>query len=860
MVVVAGTSVGTAVGIVVDARPEVAVDEGVVVTPPVVLADAPAVALVPAKVVVVVPGPAVVVAPMVVGVVGVEVSPCADTLTAGTRDTAIAIMVSGPIRIKARARVGAPLRPTISLDDLLFDRTSAPTFSRCRVRLSIAGELHSYRPGGLLRAWSAEPIDWVGCGRPPEPYTTRRQTIKPEEVRVSDQAPSVPVPSSAVPAVPEGPEELGINVIRGLAMDAVQKANSGHSGTAMALAPLAHVLWTRVMNYDADTPDWFDRDRFVLSCGHASILLYSMLHLTGFGLELDDIKAFRQLGSKTPGHPELGHTTGVEVTTGPLGQGIANAVGMAMAEANLRARFGADVCDHFTFVIVSDGDLMEGISHEAASLAGHLGLGKLICVYDDNHITIDGPTELAYGDDAGLRFKAYGWDVDEVGEVANDLDALEAALRRGMAVTDKPTLIRLRSHIGFPAPTRMDTSAAHGEPFGAEEIAKTKAILGLPAEDFFVPNEVRAMYRAAGRRNAGLVGEWAARVAAAGTKGEELDICINGTLAAGWDGALPVYEAGKDVATRAASGDCLNALIATIPSLVGGGADLTGNTGTAIKGVGTFSSATPEGRLIHFGIREHGMGGIMNGMSAHGGIVPVGGTFFVFSDYMRGSVRVAAISKAKVVYSWTHDSIGLGEDGPTHQPVEQLASLRAMPGLRLLRPADANEVAAAWRVIATAEEGPTALILSRQKIPVLAGTAQRAAVGVAKGAYVLVDAQSEQPEIVLVGTGSEVQHCVMAAKLLAEEGFDAQVVSMPSWDLFDEQDEEYLDSVFPPGVPVVACEMGSSFGWERWADLCVTIDTWGASAPAEKLIPEYGFTAESVAEAALLLLEGPEGD
>ena len=653
-------------------------------------------------------------------------------------------------------------------------------------------------------------------------------------------------------------EQEAINVIRGLALDAVQKANSGHSGTAMALAPLAHVLWTRIMRYDPETPDWFDRDRFVLSCGHASILLYSMLYLTGYGLELDDIKAFRQYGSKTPGHPERGHTAGVEVTTGPLGQGIANAVGMAVAEANLRARFGEDVCNHHTFVIVSDGDLMEGISHEAASMAGHLGLNKLVCIYDDNHITIDGPTELAFTDDATQRFRGYGWNVDAVGEIANDLDALEAALRRAMAVTDKPTMIRLRSHIGFPSPGRIDTSAAHGEPFGAEEIAKTKTVMGLPPEDFYAPHGVVELYRAAGRRGHPLVAEWSARVLAAGDRGTALDACINGDIEAGWEQKLPVYATGTDVATRAASGECLNALIPVVPMLVGGGADLTGNTGTAIKNVGTYSPTTPDGRLIHFGVREHGMGGVMNGIAAHGGLLPVGGTFFVFSDYMRGAVRVAAISKTKVVYSWTHDSIGVGEDGPTHQPIEQLASLRAMPGLRLLRPADANEVAAAWRVIVNAADGPTALILSRQKIPVLKGTDTRAVTGVAKGAYVLVDAQSEEPDVVLVGTGSEVQHCVGAAKILSEEGFDAQVVSMPSWDLLEDQDDEYVDSVFPPGVPVVACEMGTSFGWERWADLCVTIDTWGASGPADTLMHEYGFTADTVAEAALLLLEGPE--
>lgn len=663
----------------------------------------------------------------------------------------------------------------------------------------------------------------------------------------------------AVPTVGyDALDQKAVDVVRGLSLDAPQAANSGHSGTAMALAPLMHVLWTRVMNHDVESPDWFDRDRFVLSPGHASILLYSTLFLQGYGLELDDIKKFRQWGSLTPGHPEVGHTVGVEVTTGPLGQGIANAVGMAIAEANLRARMGADLCDHHTFAIVSDGDLMEGISHEAASMAGHLGLGKLVCVYDDNHITIDGPTELTVSDDAGMRFRSYGWHVEEVGEIANDFDALEAALRRAMAVTDKPSMIVLRSHIGFPSPGRTDTSAAHGEVFGPEEIAKTKALMGLPAEDFFVDADALARCRAAGTRGATTVQAWAERITAAGDRGAEFDALMNGDLPDGWDANLPVYEPGKEVATRAASGECLNALIPTVGALIGGGADLTGNTGTKINGAGVFSSATPEGRLIHFGIREHGMGGIMNGIAAHGGLLPVGGTFFVFSDYMRGAVRVAAISGAQVIYSWTHDSLGVGEDGPTHQPIEHLASLRAMPGLSLFRPADANETAAAWRTTITDAEGPVALVLSRQKLPVLVGTKERATEGVARGAYVLVDAEGAEPDVVLVGTGSEVQHCVIAAKNLAAEGYHAQVVSMPSWDRFDGQDEDYVESVFPSGVPVVACEAGTSFGWERWADLAVTVDTWGASAPAEKLMAEYGFGPDSVTEAALLLLEGDD--
>jgi transketolase len=652
-------------------------------------------------------------------------------------------------------------------------------------------------------------------------------------------------------------ELRAVNTIRGLAMDAVQKANSGHPGTAMALAPLAHVLFTRVMRYDADAPEWFDRDRFVLSCGHASILLYSMLHLTGTDLSLDDLKAFRQWGSKTPGHPERGHTRGVEVTTGPLGQGFANAVGMAIAEANLRARFGASVCDHHTYVVCSDGDLMEGIAHEAGSIAGHLGLGRLIAVYDDNRITIDGGTDLTLSDDAAARFRAYGWHVEEVGEIAEDLDAITDALLRAKAVTDRPSMIVLRSHIGWPSPNKTDTSSAHGEPLGADEIAATKAIMGMdPTRTFAVDDDVADLYRRAARRHAPAVDAWTDRVAAlADGPRAEFDACLAGLPMPGWAERLPAWRPGDSVATRQASGECLNALLPAVPGLIGGGADLTGNTGTALKGMARFTRDTPEGRAIHFGVREHAMGGVMNGIAAHGGLLPFGGTFLVFSDYMRGAVRVAAISHCRVLYSWTHDSIGVGEDGPTHQPIEHLAALRAMPGLGVIRPADANEVAAAWRVVVESGEHPIALILSRQKLPVLPGTADRAVVGVDRGAYVLLDAPDGDPDVVLIGTGSELQHCVRAAEELAEEGWAARVVSMPSWDRFEAQDEAYQDHVLPPGLPVVAVEMGTSFGWERYADLAVTVDTYGASAPAEKVIAEYGFDADSVVEAALLLLD-----
>ncbi len=470
-------------------------------------------------------------------------------------------------------------------------------------------------------------------------------------------------------------EQRAVNVIRGLSMDMPEAAGSGHPGTAMALAPLAHVLWTRVMDYDASAPDWPDRDRFVLSCGHASPLLYSMLHLTGFGLTLDDLRAFRQWGSATPGHPEVHHTTGVEVTTGPLGQGFANGVGMGVAERSLRARFGAERCDHRTYVICSDGDLEEGISHEAASLAGHLQLGRLIYVYDDNHISIDGPTELALSDDAGKRFEAYGWHVDRIGEVANDLDALEAALRNAASVEDAPSLIILRSHIGYPSPKYTDSEHAHGNPLGEDEVRVTKEILGLPPdESFWVPDDVLDLYRTAGERGGERRRSWEKRMESWEGPREEWEACLAGTGLPGWTEALPRWEPGDKIATRKASGKCLSALLPCVPALMGGGADLTGNTGTAIEDHGVQSAADPAGRQIHYGVREHGMGGVMNGMAVHGGALPVGGTFLTFSDYMRGAIRLAAITEAHVVYSFTHDSLGLGEDGPTHQPVEHLAA------------------------------------------------------------------------------------------------------------------------------------------------------------------------------------------
>ena len=639
-------------------------------------------------------------------------------------------------------------------------------------------------------------------------------------------------------------EQRAINVIRGLSMDMPQAANSGHPGTAMALAPLAHVLWTRVMSYDADSPLWTDRDRFVLSCGHASPLQYSMLYLTGFGLELDDLRAFRQWESATPGHPEVHHTTGVEVTTGPLGQGLANAVGFALAERYLRATFGADVVDHHTWAICSDGDMQEGLSHEASSLAGHLGLGRLIAVYDDNHISIDGDTELSFSDDTPARFRAYGWQVIELGEVANDVDALEAGLLAGKEDDSRPTLLVLRSHIGYPSPNYTDSEFAHGNALGEEEVALTKEILGLPVDEaFHVPDDVLEMYRQAGARGRATRDEWQERFEAWDGDQAAWAAAWAKSGLEGWADDLPIFDVGDSQATRKSSGACFQALTASVPGLIGGGADLTGNTGTELKKLGVQSRDEPGGRQVHFGVREHAMAAVMNGMATHGGTLPVGGTFLQFADYCRPAIRLAAISEAKVIFSFTHDSVGLGEDGPTHQPIEHLMALRAIPGLRLIRPADANETAAAWQV-AIEGTGPTVLALSRQSLPVLAGTDPD---GVARGAYVLSDGGAE-PDLVLLGTGSEVSVCVDAAEVLRDEDHTVRVVSMPSWDLFAAESFEYQDDVLPAGVPTLAVEAGVSLGWDRWADASVSIDRFGASAPGGEVLERLGYTAENVAE------------
>ena len=642
-----------------------------------------------------------------------------------------------------------------------------------------------------------------------------------------------------------------IATIRGLAMDGPNEASSGHQGTAMSLAPLAHVLFSRIMNFDSANPDWFDRDRFILSPGHASILQYSLLHLYGFGITGQDLTEFRQWGSATPGHPENFHTEGVEVTTGPLGAGFSNGVGMAIAEANLRSRLGSEVCNHYIYGICSDGDLEEGISHEAASLAGHLGLGRLIFVYDDNKISIDGPTSISFSDDTAKRFRSYGWDVNEIGAVGEDLDALEAALTAAKDVTDKPTLIILETEIGFPATESAGTNHAHGYAIFDEEIAATKAVLGLPQDEkFHVPGNVLEACVAAGVRGATARQSWEARIEAFDGDRTELDALLNCRPIDGWKDSLPRWEPGESVATRKASGALVQYMAEHMPSVIGGGADLTGNTGTTITDLGVFSADDNAGRQLYFGIREHGMGGAMVGMAAHGGIFPIGGTFLVFSDYMRGAVRLAALSQLPMVFSWTHDSVGVGEDGPTHQPIEHVASLRAMPGLDVWRPADANETTAAW-VAAVESSGPTAMICSRQGVPVLEGTADRDLV--MRGGYV-VSGNDGQAQVALIGSGSEVQHCVAAALLLSKEQIHARVVSLPCWEVFERQDQQYQDSVLLSGLPSVSIEAGSTFGWARYADTTLGIDSFGASAPGDLVMEKMGMTAEAVATAARDLL------
>ncbi len=661
----------------------------------------------------------------------------------------------------------------------------------------------------------------------------------------------MPITVSAVPDVQPSslsPEldRQAIALIRGFAMDAPLHAKSGHQGTAMALAPLAHTLYSRVLRHDPTQPGWVDRDRFILSGGHASILQYSLLFLSGYGLELGDIKAFRQWGSATPGHPEAGHTAGVEVTTGPLGQGFANAVGMALAERHLRTTFGADVMDHRTYVIAGDGCLMEGVSHEAASLAGHQRLGNLICIYDDNHITIDGDTALTYSDDVAARFAAYGWHVEHLGECAEDCDALEAALQRAAAETHRPSLLILRSHIGAPSPDFTDRHEAHGNPFTAEHVTRTKAVMGIPDEPFWAPTHVVDAYRAhCTARGAAARTAWQQRFDASKVDRAVWDACWGATGVPGWEASLPTFEQGEKIATRVAIEKAFNASLAVVPGLVAGGADLTGNTGTKLAGQTGAQAGTPDGRQVFWGIREHGMGSAMVGMALHGGVLPAGGTFFVFLDYMRPPVRLAALSSAKVVFVFTHDSVGVGEDGPTHQPIEHLASLRSIPDLQVIRPADANETVAAWRA-AVAHNGPTALVLSRQNLTVCTdGSA------VERGAAVVRDAAGAK--VVLLATGSEVSLCVDAAEQLVAAGVPARVVSLPSWDRFAAQSADYRASVLPAGVPVLSVEAGVTYGWAAYADDSIGIDRFGASAPGNVVMEQLGISVANVVAQATAL-------
>ncbi len=631
-------------------------------------------------------------------------------------------------------------------------------------------------------------------------------------------------------------------------MDGPAAANSGHQGTAMALAPLAHVLWTRIMKYDPARPDWEDRDRFVLSNGHTSILQYAMLHLTGYDLSIDDLKAFRQWGSRTPGHPEAGHTAGVEVTTGPLGQGFANAVGMAIAERYLRSTFGSEIMDHHTFVVMGDGCMSEGISHEAASLAGHQKLGHLIAMYDDNHITIDGNTNLALSDNAAKRFEAYGWQVLDIGDNATDLDVLEKAINEAKAETERPSIVIIRSHIGYPSPSLTDHHSAHGLAFGEEEIAAAKDVMGLPNEPFYIPVEVKEFYGSAGAAGAAKSAEWDQRLAAASIDRAAWDACWGQTGVTGWDGDLPTFEAGKSVATRKSSQAVVDAIAPGIPGLIGGSADLTGNTGTKLGGLGVQSAEEPGGRQIYFGVREHAMGSALVGMAHHGGVIPFAGTFEVFADYMRPALRLAALSTAKAIFVFSHDSVGVGEDGPTHQPIEQTMSMRLIPNLTVIRPGDATESVGAWQV-AIAADGPTVLVFSRQNVPVQSGTI---ATNVAKGAYAINHVAD--PDAIVIGTGSELGVAADAAAMLAADGTAVRVVSMPSWELFEAQGNTYIQSILPPGVPTVSVEAGVTMGWHRWANEAIGIDRFGASAPGDVVMEELGITPDAVAKAVRGLL------
>ena len=668
-------------------------------------------------------------------------------------------------------------------------------------------------------------------------------------------------------------DDLCINTIRMLSVDMVQEANSGHPGMPLGAAPMAYVLWTEFLKHNPRNPSWPDRDRFLLSAGHGSALLYSLLHLTGYPLSLDELKRFRQWGSKTPGHPEYGETPGVESTTGPLGQGFATGVGMAIAERFLAATFnrpGLSIVDHYLYGIVSDGDLMEGVASEAASLAGHLKLGKIIYLYDNNGISLAGETKLVFTEDVARRFEAYGWQVLSV-EDGNDVGAIGKALEAARRETNRPSLISVRTRIGYGSPRKQDTFEAHGSPLGAEEVAATKKNLGWPVEPkFFIPEESLSRFRQAVSQGEKAEREWQEKLAAYEKAHPDLfrqwRRQMNGDLPAGWERTLPDFPADpKGIATRAAGGKVLNAVAAQISSLIGGSADLNPSTNTALKGRGNFQSPLTKEEAVQgaeagpwgyssanvaFGVREHAMGSLLNGIALHGGALPFGSTFLIFSDYMRPAIRLAALMKLQVVYIFTHDSIALGEDGPTHQPIEHLLSLRAIPGLTVIRPADANEAAEAWKVAVARRKGPTAIIFTRQAVPVIDRSRFGSAAGLSRGAYILADCVPEQPEAILIASGSEVHLALEAHEQARKEGLRLRVVSMPSWELFERQAEEYRLQVLPPGVPLrLSIEAGSTLGWHKYVGSrgeALGIDHFGASAPAKVLLEKFGFTVENI--------------
>lgn len=664
--------------------------------------------------------------------------------------------------------------------------------------------------------------------------------------------------------MPTNVEQLAINTIRTLSIDAIEKANSGHPGMPMGAAPMAYALWTKFMNHNPENPKWFNRDRFILSAGHGSMLLYSLLHLCGYDLSLDDLKNFRQWQSKTPGHPEYGHTPGVEATTGPLGQGIAMAVGMAMAERHLAATYNRDnfpIIDHYTYCICGDGDLMEGVSQEAASLAGHLKLGKLIVLYDSNDISLDGELNLAFSENVQKRFEAYGWHVLRV-EDGNDIEEISRAIELAQK-DDRPSLIEVKTTIGYGSPNKGGKSASHGAPLGGEEVKLTKEAYGWPYEEpFTVPDEVKAHFAKVKENGRQKEKEWNELLEsykqAYPELAEQFLRAMSEELPEGWHNAGPTYEVGQKIATRSSSGDAINAFAKTIPQLIGGSADLASSNKTLIKGAGNFQQDDYRGRNLWFGVREFAMGAAINGMALHGGVKVFGATFFVFSDYLRPAIRLAALMKLPVIYVFTHDSIAVGEDGPTHEPIEHLASFRSMPNLSVIRPADGNETTAAWRLALESKETPTALVLSRQNLPVLEGTKEKAYEGVKRGAYVISDTEGEM-DAILIASGSEVALAIEAKKQLQSEGIETRVVSMPSWDRFEMQPEEYKEEVLPRNVKArLAIEMASSFGWEKYVgdegDI-LAIDEFGASAPGEVLMREYGFTVENVVNRVKALLK-----